>query len=105
MEREDDDAYHDARAARGAWRIFFESITRLNEEGRRIRRLYAHYDEASGVTSIKSFRKNYVFVKSMRSITAVSHITWTLQKSTTATHNIRPINESDLMQPSLTRTS
>ena len=33
MEREDDDAYHDARAA-GAWRIFFESITRLNEEGR-----------------------------------------------------------------------
>ena len=32
MEREDD-AYHDARAA-GAWRIFFESITRLNEEGR-----------------------------------------------------------------------
>ena len=43
MEREDDDAYHDARAA-GAWRIFFESITRLNEEGR-IRPLYAHYDE------------------------------------------------------------
>ena len=42
MEREDD-AYHDARAA-GAWRIFFESITRLNEEGR-IRPLYAHYDE------------------------------------------------------------
>ena len=74
-------------------------------KGGRIRPLYAHYDGASGVTSIKSFRKNYVFVKSMRSITAVSHITWTLQKSTTATHNIRPINESDLMQPSLTRTS
>ena len=35
VEREDD-AYHDARAAAadGAWRIFFESITRLNEEGR-----------------------------------------------------------------------
>ena len=43
MEREDDGAYHDARAA-GAWRIFFESITRLNEEGR-IRPLYAHFDE------------------------------------------------------------